>query len=166
MYLKNPHNNMRMKIVTIILLLFISMNSIACTVPMLGYDWDKDQLIEQADTIVLAKATKKENGNIKTYSLEVVEVLRGKSTPIEISEFSEEHSGSTFNNHTATQFWEKGVGRSEFPCCVCGPIHTFIEGELYLVFPGAWGATKSAEIIKDKVQDKWYQYVKENSGAI
>ena len=69
------------------------------------------------------------------------------------------HRSIHFNNHNDQEYWEKDKGRSEFPCCLCGPIHTFAEGYKYLYFPDLLGAIKSAEIINSS-EDKWYMYVK------
>jgi len=43
--------------------------------------------------------------------------------------------------------------KPDFPCCICVPDHTFEEGEYSLLFPNAFGARKSAEIILNFDED-------------
>lgn len=136
----------------------------ACEVPKPGSFWDKDQLIDQSGIIVVAELLEvvREKNHIR-YLLIPIETLKGSpSATIEFPWYrSQNHADKTFSNHTDKEFWKEGSrGRSPWPCCFCGPIHTFIKGEKYLLFPDAWGAMESAEIIKSS-EDKWYQYVRE-----
>ena len=74
------------------------------------------------------------------------------------------HSDNDFAQHTATEFWyrradETPIGRSEWPCCICGPDHSFRKDREYLYFPDKLGAVRSAEVIRSK-DDRWLQYVR------
>jgi len=98
-----------------------------------------------------------------TYTLNVIEVIKGVSnkqlTFLNLEVNSRSYRQNDFNNHNDPDFWSKDIGRSKFPCCICGPAHTFKKGNKYLYFPDSLGAFKSAEIIKSS-DDKWYKFVK------
>jgi hypothetical protein len=147
----------------ILLAMLLHNSAYACVVPDAGAGWNKDQLIDQSEVIVVAVLMEvKTERNSKRYRLKPVETLKG--SPPEIIEFRssvfQSYSGNTFSNHNDNEFWKKDIGRSPWPCCLCGPQHTFIKDEKYLLFPDAFGAFKSGEIIKSS-EDKWYQYVRQ-----
>ena len=134
----------------------------ACFVPKPGSGWSLDQLIENSKTIVVVELveTRKER-SISRHVLKPIETLKGKLTgTIEFITHRQIHEGKDFNNHTDGEFWVDSTGRSSWPCCICGPNHTFIKGVKYLLFPDALGAIKSAEIVSSS-KDKWYLYVKD-----
>ena len=150
-----------------------TVSALACFAPKPGFGWDKDELIQSSRTIVLAKLVKTDARRLKEGRIDVdlgaahtlvpVEVLKGDS-PKEIvfhSNRVQQKPSDDFNGHTEDRFWGDDVDRSEWPCCICGPDHGFIEGELYLLFPDAFGARKSAEAIKSE-DDLWLAYVRES----
>ncbi|MDH5445321.1 MAG: hypothetical protein OEY52_07175 [Gammaproteobacteria bacterium] len=149
-----------MKYISLLILLISFNQAFACSAPKSGFDLDKDQLIEKSKTIVLAKlkSMEKENSEIK-YTLVPLKILKGNKSEIVFRSISKKHYDNDFNFHKDGEFWMNKVGRSEFPCCICGPDHTFRENELYLLFPDSFGAMKSGEIIKDINKDEWYKYV-------
>jgi hypothetical protein len=71
---------------------------------------------------------------------------------------------TTFDNHTAPKFWERGGGRliNDADCA----IHpSFVIGETYLVFLGAAATRRSfekIEVVNGEINDgdKWLAYVK------
>ena len=151
-----------MKVLTIIFCICISSPSIACMFLKNGSEYkSKDELISKSKSIVLAKLESSETKEGRVFNkLKVLEVLKGSgiSEVIFISS-KRKHYNNNFNGHSDGEFWIDGTGRSQWPCCICGPDHTFIKGENYLLFPDSFGAIKSAEIIKAK-SDEWYKYVK------
>lgn len=149
-------------LIFLLALLVCGLNSYACSVPKTGIGWSKNELIDNSDVIVVAQLDEVEESDfLRKYTLIPVEGLRLRGSIVEVVFWSgsEKHYDTTFNNHKDEKFWENGVGRSGFPCCICGPDHTFREGEYYLLFPNAFGAWKSAEIIKNFDEDEWYKYV-------
>jgi len=124
-----------------------------------------DELIRKADTIVLVRLqnsiVSKENEPYPSkFTLGTVEVLKGKASPTyEFLSFGSKESDYDFNGHTEKNFWKKSIGRSEWPCCICGPDHKFLSGRVYLYFPDKLGAMKSAEVIL-KSNDRWLEYVR------
>ncbi len=45
---------------------------------------------------------------------------------ISFGEFDMKHNyDNHFNDHNDKVFWDKNIGRSPFPCCVCAPLHKF-----------------------------------------
>lgn len=149
-----------MKYILFILLTLTYNASYACTVPKPGYNWNKDDLIDKSKSIVLVKLNSidTDNSSIK-YTLSPIKVLKGKGDETVFWSHSTKHYDSDFNYHSDGEFWMPNIGRSEFPCCICGPDHTFKKGEMYLLFPDAMGAMKSGEIIKNIEKDEWYKYV-------
>ena len=136
----------------------------ACMVAKPGFDWGAEELVGKSNSIVLAvlDSVETENTFETKFRLRTVTVLKGDGPEfIDFYSGSRQHYGEHFAGHTSREFWTKGVGRSAFPCCICGPDHTFVEGETYLLFPDAFGAMKSAEIVSGP-DDKWLEYVKES----
>jgi hypothetical protein len=140
-------------------------------VPIRGAGWDKHALIEGARSIMLVVA--KLSQDKKHIKFDTLEVLKGSNqdpNKIEMRNFlgylgaekRKDNTNNHFNNHEDAEFWNKDIGRSDWPCCICGPAHTFVPGIKYLLFPDAFGAMKSAEIIDNPKSDRWYKYVKEN----
>ncbi len=65
-----------------------------------------------------------------------------------------------FDYHRSAAFWKKGETlHSPGLFCDSTPDH-FVKGRVYLFFPDYWVSRYSAELIRDKEKDKWYQYVK------
>ncbi len=145
--------------------LWISCAAWACRVPKPGVGMDHDELISAANTIVLVRlqatsTSKKDEPYFSKYTLETVEVIKGKASPFyEFMSYGSKESGSDFAGHTEKEFWKKPIGRSGWPCCVCGPNHAFLSGRNYLYFPDKLGAMKSAEVIL-KGNDRWLEYVR------
>jgi len=129
-----------------------------------GVYWMADELVENSGTIILAVLTETEIVNPVTtiYRLKPIDVLKGDSPEVfEFHSYSNQHYANDFGDHTDADFWKENTGRSPWPCCICGPDHTFVQGETYLVFPDAFGAMKSAEIVQ-RPHDKWLVYVQES----
>ena len=152
------------KLVILFCILIISSNAFSCRVFENGIHWSADELIQKSESIVLAKLLHVENnGSFYFYTLEVIRILKGKNIEsISFQGFKNgENSSNDFDDHTDSEFWTENVGRSDFPCCICSPNHMFYEDEIYLVFPDALGAMKSAEVINSD-NDKWLKYVEKN----
>jgi len=149
-----------MKIIFLLLIALTCNVSYACSVPKPGFNWSKDDLIEKSETIVLVKLASAELDETSTkYTLSPIKTLKGKANKIIFWSHSKKHYESDFSFHSDAEFWMPNIGRSEFPCCICGPDHTFEKDEMYLLFPDAMGSMKSGEIIKDIEKDEWYKYV-------
>jgi len=151
-----------MKILSAFALCIFTFNSFACSVPKAGYGYPMEKLIDESKNIFLVQMVNVEKDDfINTYTLKVIEVLKG-TAPDKITFFNHDDSShnNDFDNHKNLEFWVKDeIGRSEWPCCICGPDHSFEKGVNYLYFPDLLGAIKSAEIVNSK-EDKWYQFVK------
>jgi len=141
-----------------------SASSIACSEPKNGAGSDHDELIQMAEVIVIAELVSKEvhESGMITFFLSPLETLKG--TKPEIIEFvifgSPMSSDNDFRAHTEKKFWEEDIGRSKWPCCICGPAHDFEEKKKYLLFPDAFGAMKSAEVV-NSYDDAWLEYVRQ-----
>jgi len=149
------------RLIVFILTLLISFSALPCSGgPKSGFGFTTDELIKNADLIVLAQVADIESvQSASLYRFEVLKTLKGRVTEeIKFFGFGKDYHDNHFQEHADDMFWVEQQGRSEFPCCLCGPDHTFIKGENYLLFPSHFGAFKSAEIIKNK-NDKWLQYV-------
>ena len=127
---------------------------------------DKDLLIDNSSNIFLAKLVKTKMINtyttIKSYEYSLIPVKELKGHFEDTVQFYSHRTGydsTSFDNHKDTLFWKQNIGRSDWPCCICGPDFSFVENEVYLLFPNHFGAFKSAEIIRDSVNDEWYKYV-------
>ena len=136
----------------------------ACSAPAPGTHVHHDYVIWEAETIVLVRLksrTQMERApELTRYLLETVETIKGTGQPAyEFVSGKSRHSSRDFDAHNAREFWTKDLGRSEFPCCVCGPAHSFRDGEIYLYFPDQPGAMKSAELVRG-AGDKWLTYVR------
>jgi hypothetical protein len=158
----------RYAIACLLALFGLSSESQACTVPKPGYGLNMDDLIGQARTIVLVRLRSSSEVPERMwtkYTLETVEVIKGKAEPVyEFLSLGSNDSDNDFAQHTAPEFWprradEEPIGRSEWPCCICGPDHSFRKDREYLYFPDKLGAERSAEVIRSK-DDRWLQYVR------
>ena len=154
----------------------------ACTVRPDAAHWGADELIEKSETIVLATVVEKDeiapHGEYWFRTLlrfKTVEILSGfrpeyfelSGQDIKLGYYSQD-----FHNHSDEEFWTKNIGRTP-RTGGCYPIHTFIEGETYLLFLDWKGAKhvaagsnpqyamKSAEIIRVP-DDKWLHYVRDS----
>lgn len=147
--------------------ILISESALACSIPKPGFGWCTQELIDRATTIVVGVLESRvEEDSFVVYKLKPIEILRGKDPgTITFYSHSSTHRNDDFDAHTDIRFWAHNVGRSEFPCCICGPAHTFAEGERYLLFPDAFGARKSAEIVHTPA-DRWYRYVQERRNIV
>jgi hypothetical protein len=157
---------MRLAIVSMLTAFAVLGDAVACTVPKSGYNMDMDDLISEAKTIVLVRLQSSSPERHWTkYILETVEVIKGKADPsYHFLSSGSNASDNDFVGHTAMAFWtrpadERPAGRSEWPCCICGPDHSFRTDREYLYFPDKLGAMKSAELIRDR-EDRWLQYVR------
>lgn len=151
-----------MKTVSIILFLFTLL--FACEMPKPGWGQIDLLMCEEADEIVLAKVIsieKRRRRDVESqYVFELVEPILGSVTDtFSLTGESENYRSCDFNKHRDEIFWNSDTGRSDFPCCVCGPLHAYRQGETYLLFLDAMGAMKSAEVIRSK-DDWWYIFVK------
>jgi hypothetical protein len=175
---------MRFEYLLTIILIITPFSSIACSAAIRGAGWDKDELIEKSENIAIVKLNRIDKEKtvscsgkkLKCKDIEIsinilspVKILKG-SVDDEIrggealisvgGEYPMEHYDNDFNLHNDTKFWEEDIGRSEWHCCLCGPSHTYVFDEKYLLFEDAQGAFKSSEIIKSE-DDKWLIYVNE-----
>jgi len=136
----------------------------ACMVPGRGARVHHDYVIWEAETIVLVRLKSRmqmeRRPEATRYVLETVETIKGPGQALyEFVSRGSRYSGNDFGAHKASEFWAKDQGRSEFPCCICGPDHSFREGEIYLYFPDELGSMKSAELVRDE-SDRWLTYVR------
>ena len=150
------------KVSVTLLFTFIGTLAIACSEPKIGAGRAKDELIEKSDVIVLAEVVEIDPDvpYATLFYLKPIRTLKGEPPErIEFMSFSPEQSSSRdFDGHKEEEFWSQDIGRSNWPCCICGPDHFFEPGETYLLFPDSFGAMKSAELIKSD-DDKWLNYV-------
>ncbi|TRY28752.1 hypothetical protein [Aliiglaciecola sp. M165] len=147
------------KLLSFLFLVFVG-DALACSVPKPGYGYSLEDLIDKSDNIVIVELSKKKVGEpFIVYDLKVIEVLKGEpATEFEFFGHTEKHESATYTDHNDAVFWFTQAGRSEWPCCICGPDHTFEKGFKYLFFPDLLGATKSAEIINSE-DDLWLNFV-------
>ncbi|BDX05159.1 hypothetical protein [Planctobacterium marinum] len=151
-----------MKVLFFFLFTF-STAALACSVPKNGYGFALEELIDEAKTVVIVElltTTKKRLGY--EHTLLSVDTIKGQAQDkyVFLSR-SNDHESSTFSDHNDIRFWatDREIGRSTWPCCICGPDHTFKKGYKYLYFPDLLGAVKSAEIIRNQ-NDRWLLFVK------
>ena len=151
-----------------------STDATACFSPKPGYGYGPDKLIIESERIFLVEVSKieprtaarsingivKENTIYTDYYFTILRVIKGGQTTLESFRASivSEYIGNDFNNHKDDSFWDVDVGRSDWPCCLCGPDHAFQMNEQYLYFPDLLGARKSAEVIRSE-DDEWLKYV-------
>jgi len=149
-------------IIILFIAVFLGTVALPCSLPKNGAGMEMDELIEKSDVIVLAEVVEivPEVANATHFYLKPTRVLKGEpSKRIEFMNFSPKQSSSNdFDGHKKEEFWIQDIGRSKWPCCICGPDHFFEPGETYLLFPDSFGAMKSAELIKSD-DDKWLIYV-------
>ena len=139
----------------------------SCIVSGPNFGLTADELIDKSKVIVLAVLVEKNEALVEnnagqmevSYRFRTEETLKGKAPRfIELSFVSlwppDEHYEEDFNNHTDERFWAEDVGRSLFTGGMCGPDHTFVEEETYLLFPDALNSAKSSEIVRD-MNDRW-----------
>ena len=138
---------------------------VPCSRPSPGYYFDKDKIITDSSTILLITVSNNKmkvkevlKGDLDLFDLFIFNSYSDWFGTISFGEFDMKHN---YDNHFNDKvFWDKNIGRSPFPCCVCAPLHKFSNEKEYLLFPDMLGAMKSAELIRNK-NDKWYLYVKE-----
>ncbi|MDQ8201300.1 hypothetical protein QEH56_24280 [Pelagicoccus enzymogenes] len=149
-------------VIATLLFTIFSTSGIPCSEPKRGDGRDKDELIAKAEMIVLAEVVEIDPDvpYATLFYLKPTRTLKGKPPErIEFMSVSPEYSSSDdFDGHTKEEFWTQDIGRSKWPCCICGPDHVFEPGETYLLFPDSFGAMKSAELIRSE-DDKWLKYV-------
>lgn len=150
-----------MKVLKAILFYMISVNALGCAVPKPGAGINLEDLIDKSENIFIVEVLSTDGvARRKMYTLRVLEELKGKASgELKFLSRAKEHIQNDFESHNKPDFWEKDIGRSEWPCCICGPDHSFEKGFKYLYFPDYLGSKKSAEIINSN-NDKWYQFVK------
>ena len=101
----------------------MALKATACSVPKPGGKFSPEKLIDMSETILLIELDKKEEVSygIKYY-LKSIEAIKGEIREvIEFYGYTETHEPSTYNEHNNPVFWFMDVGRSEWPCCICGP---------------------------------------------
>jgi hypothetical protein len=147
---------------------FLNGAALACSRPKPGAGWGMNALVWDSETIVLARTREAEEGrqSYVDYVMETVEVLKGEyPAEFTLSGDADVNYDNDFNEHSDEVFWQEDVGRAPWPCCLCGPRHTYRVGESYLLFPDAFGAMKSAEIIRSQ-NDYWYRFVKDKVKSV
>jgi hypothetical protein len=155
-----------MKILSAFVLCLFTINSFACSVPKAGSGYPLERLIDESKNILMVQMVDVDKNDFtSSYTLKVVEVLKGVApNKITFFGYSEKYDNNDFDSHKNLEFWANdNIGRSEWPCCICGPDHSFEKGVNYLYFPDLLGAIKSAEIVNTK-EDKWYKFVKKRLG--
>lgn len=145
-----------------LLLCLVTNSALACSVPKSGFGYSLEELIDNSENIILVELIDQTtNDHLVESRLKVVEVLKGEpKKEYSFISYSSEHESATYLDHNDARFWFNDIGRSAWPCCICGPDHTFAAGFRYLLFPDLLGARKSAEIIKT-VNDRWLKFVKQ-----
>jgi len=157
-----------MKIFAIILvLLFAPAAGIACSIPNKQSTWNKDELISNTNTIVLAEVVNtKEVGEKSEFTFRTVSVLKGTKSgefSIALSTVQEKDRGSykenNFEKHTSSEFWQGANGRLPWYSGSCRPVYMFEKGGQYLLFLESLPNSASAERV-NSLNDSWYIYVK------
>ena len=146
--------------------------AVACIARAPGIGLGADELIAQANLIVMARVVSIKNTPVfNLYKFEVIEVLKGEATE-QIVHAGIKHipqSGAKglghdydFENHNEKEFWASDMGRTYdvWGQSLCGRQTYFTENQTYLIFPDKFGALKSGEIIRSE-DDKWLQYVRD-----
>jgi hypothetical protein len=148
--------------IVLICLLLVSNLAFGCAVLKPGAGYSLEDLIDKSETIVLVQLESKEtneHGDLISF-LKVVDTVKGEpASRYEFWTIEDKHENASFLDHNDAGFWFNDIGRSPWYCCVCGPDHTFADGQTYLYFPDLLGAMKSAEIIKTQ-EDRWLKFVK------
>ena len=134
--------------------------SYACSVPKPGANYPIEQLIDESKNIQIVELSHSEKVKYGViHYLKPVKVIKGNMEGlIEFYGHEEKHEPSSYDDHNIAAFWFSDIGRSAWPCCICGPDHTFAKGFKYLIFPDLMGARKTAEIIRNE-NDRWYKFV-------
>jgi len=168
--------------ILILCLTFIALSSHAFACSLQGaYYNDTDDLITQSENIYLVEAFEKTTvahyirGETPVqydrieFHFRIIDVLKGKAKDIPpVRIYNEEQwraaeRGTTdFNAHTDEAYWTETGGRMTpftYGHGLCGPQHTFYDGERYLLFPDQLLSMKSAELIKSN-DDAWLAYVR------
>jgi len=159
-----------MKLLALLFGLLGATSALACYVPPVEQRVSPKELIARSKNIVLAQAIKAEivGDQEILYTFKKIRSLAGRQEATftlrsYISPWEEPNT--TFNHHSAPEFWEQG-GRS--PNDVDCKIHpSFSVGSKYLLFLDQPYHIKSFELIirtdgDKKMQDKWLQFVEEN----
>ena len=163
-------NTLLMAMAALCMLSISATRAFSCSDPVEGSGMDRVALIQSAQVIVLAEAEGSgPSGGLQEVTFRTMEILKGKPRRTyrvftTLPRSSKAASDNDFDRHRAAVFWSSDAGRSESPCCICGPDHQFRIGARYLLFPDKLGARKSAEIILDPA-DEWLAYVRAKIGA-
>lgn len=140
----------------------------ACTVAPADQRVPVAELLQRTSVIVLAEAIeeKRHNAFKATYTLKVVEPIRGASAPtIQIIGYPSTDTlpETTYANHTDAAFWnDPWIGRAPMSTD-CRLYPPFTLGRMYLVFVDPPYHVKSFERIEDAAKDRWLQHVRENA---
>lgn len=144
-----------------------------------GYGLSLEALVNQTDSVVLARFSEDELDGIGFTVEEVLKHERSQPVDEAVSRFVDvigrshhrlksTHRSEDFNGHNDSRFWlnestlsHEPVFRSEWRGGMCTPAFTFLNGEQYLLFLDSPGSYYAAEIIKSN-NDHWYKYVLES----
>ena len=137
----SPHNAQVRSLMRALFFFLFTLPSItlACSVPKHGYGFALEALIDEAKTIVIVELQETTESVLGyEHTLIPVDTIKGEAQDkYFFLSHSNEHESSTFSDHNDIRFWatDREIGRSSWPCCICGPDHTFKKGFKYLFFP-------------------------------
>ena len=102
----------------------------ACSLPKKGFGYSFEELIDNSETIVIVELVDTAQNTLGyNHTLTPVETIKGSAkNKYEFLSAFNEYESKTFSDHNSAEFWSTDTGRSTWPCCICGPDHTFIRG--------------------------------------
>jgi hypothetical protein len=156
-----------MRYLLILLLCFLCAPSQACRNEVTGSDWNKDALIANTPTIVLAQLdSMASDGDGKTtYTFRTIETLKGESQPtftLLLDSAPGRALNPDFNDHADPGFWQDNQGRLAWAGGACLPRYTFHRHGQYLLFMESLANGASAERILNR-SDKWLTHVRKQT---
>ncbi len=138
--------------------------ALACPVPTPGSDWNKDELVQKSNGIVLARFIEDESG----FDWQIVETLKPSDNLSFLSRFVFLHQASIrggveyqptdFDAHQDTKFWSGTSSRSGPPASACVMMHVFHVGHTYLLFDNPVNPFAAERIVSEK--DAWFSWAK------
>lgn len=153
------------KYFSVIVVIFTSSLSSACTIPPETLMQSYEALISRSPNIVLAKVIQQDatqTAKFFKFTFETLEHIQGSAPPVfELTGYSAMEKGQVvgnFSGHREPVFWAFATGNSSMPGD-CNAYGHFSVGKTYLIFYGGPSHTKSFEEIASQ-DDIWLNVVK------
>jgi hypothetical protein len=164
-----------MKLTTLILLILLSADCVACRVAPREQLISTDALVANSSNVVLAKVIKTtpdDNGEIRYFFTVVKRFSGDEQADMQIMGHATTFTApnQTFGDHFDDAFWHEGGGRvSSDTDCKIHP--SFVLGRTYLIFLDQTYTKRSFELIRNtqgdaKTKDKWLQFVEQRLNPI